>query len=155
MFAWSDCCHFATGVPAMRLIRVRFTIRRLMVAVAIVGMVLGTVEGLRRRRELFEQRAGMFAQKVSDEITAEQNYRMARRGNRPGSAFYYDGRTTTAHYELVDHYSALREKYDQAAARPWLVVAPDPPEPTWPKNVPRDPPWTKEDADRLPMRHNR
>jgi hypothetical protein len=123
----------------MRLIRVRFTIRRLMVAVAILAMVLGTVEGLRRRRESFERRAGMFAQKVSDEIMAEQNYRTARRG----STFGYDGRTTKAHYELVEHYDALRVKYEQAAARAWLVVAPDPPEPAWPKDVPRDSPWTK------------
>ena len=129
----------------MRLTRVRFTIRRLMVAVAIFAVVVATVEGLRRRRESFERRARMFAQKASDEIMAEQGYRMARRS----LAFGYDGRTTTAHYELVEHYWALREKYDHAAARPWLVVAPDPPEPAWPKDVPRDPPFTKEDADRL------
>jgi hypothetical protein len=120
----------------MRLTRGRFTIHRLMLAVAILAMVLGTVEGLRRRRESFEQRAGMLAQQVSDEIIAEQNYRTARRG----SEFGYDGRTTTAHYELVEHYDALRVQYEQAAARPWHLVAPDPPALAWPKDVPRDQP---------------
>jgi hypothetical protein len=96
-----------------------------MVAVAILAVVLGTVEGLRRRRVLFERRARIFARKASDEIMAEQNYRMTRRGSK----FGYDPRTTTAHSELAEHYWALQEKYDQAAARPWLPVEPDPPEP--------------------------
>ncbi len=116
-----------------------------MVAVAILAMVLGTALGLRRRRESFERRAGMFAQKAHDEMRDEENYRISRRG----SEFGYDSRTTNAHYELVEHYWALSEKYNQAAARPWLIVAPDPPAPVWPKDVPRDPRWTKEDSDRL------
>jgi hypothetical protein len=128
----------------MRLTRVRFTTRGLMVAVAILAVVLGTVLGLRRRRESFERRAEMFARKAGDEIAAEQSYRLTRRG----SEFGYDARTTAAHYQLVEHYWALQKKYDQAAARPWLFIVPDPPEPAWPKGVPRDPPWTKEDADR-------
>jgi hypothetical protein len=122
-----------------------------MVAVAILAVVLGTVEGMRRRRESFERRARVFAQRARDEIRDEQNYRLTRRG----SEFGYDARTTTAHYELVEHHFDLQAKYDQAAARPWLLIAPDPPEPAWPKDVPRDPPWTKEDADRLPRRRDR
>jgi hypothetical protein len=88
----------------------------------------------------------VFEQRARDEIRAEENYRISRRG----SQFGYDARTTTAHDELAAHYWALQEKYDQAAARPWLVVAPDPPEPAWPKDVPRDPPRTKQDVDRRP-----
>jgi hypothetical protein len=123
----------------MRLPRMRFTVRDSMVAVAILAVALGTVAGLRGRRESFERRARMFAQKASDEIMAEQDYRTSQ----PGSNFGYDPRSTTAHYELIDYYDSLREKYKQAAARPWLPVAPDPPAPVWPKDVPRDPPWTK------------
>jgi len=109
-----------------------------MVAVAILAMVMGTVEGLRRRRESFERRAKMFARKVSDAYMDEQNYRMSHRGSR----FGYDPRTTQAYYQLVEHYSALQENYEKAVARPWLLVAPDPPEPAWPKDVPRDVAWT-------------
>jgi hypothetical protein len=122
----------------MRLTRMRFTIRHLMVAVVILAVVLGIVVGLRRRRQSFERRARMVAQKASDVIMAEQIYRMARRG----SGFGYNARTTTAHYELVEHYSALREKYDKAAARPWLLVAPDRSEPAWPKDAPNVAQWT-------------
>jgi hypothetical protein len=135
----------------MRLTRVRFTIRGLMVAIAILAVVLGIVDGVRRRRESFARRARMYAQKARDEIRDAENYQITRRG----SEFGYDARTTAAHYELVEHYWALQEKYDQAAARPWRLIAPDPPAPVWPKNVPRDPPWTKEDADRLPHTRNR
>jgi len=116
-----------------------------MVSVAILAVVMGIAVGLRRRRASFERRARMFEQKARDEYMAEENYRMSRRG----SEFAYDPRTSAAHNELVEHYWDLGEKYDQAAARPWLLVAPDPPEPAWPKGVPRDPPWTKEDAGRL------
>jgi hypothetical protein len=121
----------------MPLPRVRFTIGRIMVFVAVMAVVAGTVEGLRRRREAFERRAKMFARKVSAEIMAEQAYRTSRRSNRRGSAFYYDGRTTVAYYQLVEHYDALRVKYEQAAARPWWFIGPDLPEPAWPEGVPR------------------
>jgi hypothetical protein len=121
----------------MPLPRVRFTVRRMMVALVVMAVALGTVEGLRRRRESFQRRARMFAHKVSAEIMAEQNYRTSRRSNRRGSAFYYDGRTTAAYYQLVEHYDALRVKYEQAAARPWWFVGRDRPEPDWPKDVPR------------------
>jgi hypothetical protein len=121
----------------MPLPRVRFTVRRMMVAVAVIALVMGTVEGLRRRRESFQRRAKMFAQKVSVAIMDEQIYRMNRRSNRPGSMFYYDNRTSVAYDQLVEHYDTLRLKYEQATARPWLFVAPDPQEPTWPKGVQR------------------
>lgn len=113
--------------------RVRFTMRRMMAVVAVLAVVAGTVEGLRRRRESFERRARMFARKVSAEIMAEQSYRI----NRRSSSFGYDPRTTTAYYRLVEHDSALQEKYEKAATRPWWLVGSDPPEPDWPKDVPR------------------
>ena len=121
----------------MPLPRVRFTVRRMMVAMVVMAVVMGAVEGLRRRRESFQRRAEMFAQKVSAAILDEQDYRTSRRGNRRGSPNYYDNRTTVAYDQLVEHYDALRVKYEQAADRPWWFVAPDPPEPTWPNGVQR------------------
>jgi Tfp pilus assembly protein PilX len=121
----------------MRLPRVRFTMRRMMVVVAVIAMVMGTVAGLQRRRESFERRAQMFARRASAAIMDEQAYRTSRRSNRPGSPFYYDNRTTGAYSQLVEHYDALRVKYERAAARPWRFVATDPPEPPWPKDVQR------------------
>ncbi len=107
----------------------------MMVAVAVTAGALGAVEGLRRRGEAFQRRAAMFAQKVGAEIMAEQSYRINRRSNRPDSPFYYDFRTAAAYEQLVNHYDALRSKYEHAAARPWWFVAPDPLEPDWPKDV--------------------
>src|SRR3954467_15843502 len=49
--------------------------------------------------------------------------------------FDYDPGTTAAHYQLVEHYDALRVKYEPAAACPWWFVEPDLPEPAWPKRV--------------------
>ena len=114
----------------MRVPRVRFTVRRMMVAVAVMAVVLTATVQLRQRRESFEQRAEECRRKVSAVYMDEQS---ARVGNR----FNYDPRTTAAYYQLVEHYDALRLKYEQAAARPWWFVGPDLPEPVWPKGVPR------------------
>ena len=121
----------------MRIPRLRLTMRRTMVFVAVMAVVAGTVEGTRRRCQSFERRANMFARKVGTAYMDEQAYRTNRRSNRPGSAFYYDNRTSVAYGQLVEHYDALRVKYEQAAARPWWFVGPDPPEPDWPRGVPR------------------
>ena len=117
--------------------RVRFTMRQMMVIVAVLAVVVGTIEGLRRRRGSFDRRAKMFAQKVGAAIMDEQSYRLSHRSNRRDSPFYYDNRTSVAYDQLVEHYDAMRVKYEQAAARPWLLVEPDLLEPDWPKGVPK------------------
>jgi len=45
----------------MALTRIRFTMRQLMVTVAVLAMVIGAIEGLRRRRETFERRENVRA----------------------------------------------------------------------------------------------
>ena len=110
--------------------RVRFTMRSMVVAVAVMAVVLTAANQLRRRRESFKRRAEECMRKVSASYNAEQ---AARVGNR----FNHDPRTTAAYYQLVEHYDAMQKKYEQAAARPWLPVGPDLPEPDWPKGVPR------------------
>jgi hypothetical protein len=103
----------------------------MMVAVIVIALVFGTLEELRRRRTLFHRRAAMFAQKVSEAIMREQSYRLNHRFAS------YDPRPSMAYNRLADHYQALRRKYERAAVRPWCFVGPDPPEPSWPKDVPR------------------
>lgn len=112
----------------MRLPHSKFTVRRLMAAVTVLALVLALADQLRRRRESFQQRAEVCRQKVGDAYMEEQS---ARTTNR----FDYDPRTTAAYYQLVEHYDALRVKYERAAARPWWFVGPDPPEPVWPRGV--------------------
>jgi hypothetical protein len=110
--------------------RVRFTMRRMMVAVAVMAVAMGTVEGLRRRRASFQRRALECGEKTSAVAWAMQ---LARFNNR----WTDDQRTDTAYDQLYDHYEALRVKYEQAAAHPWWFVGPDLPEPLWPTGVPR------------------
>jgi hypothetical protein len=109
---------------------VRFTVLPLMAAVMVLALVLAVADQLRRRRESFQLRAQVCRQKVSAAYLDEQS---ARTTNR----FDYDPRTTAAYYQLVEHYDALRVKYERAAARPWEFVGPDPPEPVWPRGVPQ------------------
>jgi hypothetical protein len=114
----------------MRVTRVRFTVRRMMVAVAVMAVVLSAADQLRRRRESFVQRAEESKRRVSAAYRDEQSARV-------GNPFDFDPRTTTAYSQWAEHHSAMREKYERAAASPWLFVGPDPPEPDWPNGVPR------------------
>jgi hypothetical protein len=110
--------------------RVRFTVQRITVAVAVLALALTAADQLRRRRDSFKHLAEECRRKVSAAYMDEQ---VARAGNR----FNHDPRTTAAYYQLVEHYSALHEKYEQAAQRPWFFVDNDVPEPIWPAGVPR------------------
>jgi hypothetical protein len=115
----------------MRRPRVRFTVRRMMVAVAIMAVFFGAADGLRRRRESFGQQAKRFARKASDEYNASMSVgRHATFGPSP-----LEMRISQAHYQLADHYSALKEKYERAASAPWLPVEPDPAAPDWPNDL--------------------
>jgi hypothetical protein len=110
--------------------RVRSTMWRMMVAVAVLAVAMGTVEGLRRRRASFQRRALECSLKANDVLWTVQ---LARFNNR----WTYDQRTDTAYFQLAEHYDALRVKYEQAAAHPWWFIGPDLPEPVWPRDVPR------------------
>jgi hypothetical protein len=88
----------------MRLLRPRFTVRRLMVAVAVVGVVLGIGSDLDRRRRRFLDLRSYYREKAV--IHSECWTRIV---------------------SMRDYY--LSRKYERAARYPWLPVAPDPPEP--------------------------
>jgi hypothetical protein len=104
----------------MRVPRVRFTVRRLMAVVAVLAVLLGAgaeVVRLARLAEDYRQRAKYFvaAEDVRNLTVA------AERMVDPGAARKPD--------RIAAHYAQLRRRYERAAARPWLPVAPDPPEP--------------------------
>ena len=65
----------------MRLPRVRFTVRMMMAAVAVMAVVLTAADQLRQRRESFEQRAKECMRKVSTAIMDEQSARVSNRFN--------------------------------------------------------------------------
>jgi hypothetical protein len=138
----------------MRLPRLRFTIRWMMVVVAIVALALGsTLWGLKMRRL-----ARSYALRASTAKQAETNYRgletkvtravreielgqkmieprPVREEPRFASiALDHQMRRALglAAYlkRLGDHHATLRRKYERAARYPWLTIEPGPP---WPE----------------------
>jgi hypothetical protein len=109
----------------MRLPRVWFTVRRMMVVVAIVGILFWggrlwrlaasyRIEAERYENRLSKSDVRAFFDRI--DVSPEESERrmgawrdqMARRRS---------------------HYQAMKVKYEHAAHNPWLPVAPDPPEP--------------------------
>ena len=82
--------------------RPRITVRRLMIAVAIAGAVLGLVARRERSR------------RISDHHLA-QALRIARSG--------------TSNLVRLEWHSAMFVRYSDAARHPWMPLGADPPEP--------------------------
>ena len=99
----------------MRLPRVRFTVRGLMVAVAAVGLVLGVYATCRSRSARFH------ALMISHESRAMELLDEAP----PGA----DAAVRRRFHTRLDWHETMYAKYERAARHPWLTVAPDPPEP--------------------------
>ena len=91
---------------------VRFTVRRLMIAVAVAGVALGAWGIVARRRarfeRLFSHHFGLAGPSVN-------------RSFDPGHRVFVTAKGRWHH--------DLAMKYAEAARRPWLPVVPDPPEP--------------------------
>jgi hypothetical protein len=107
----------------MRWVRIfsRFTVRRLMVMVAVASVAFGA-EGLRRRAQAFADRAA--------------HYRSCRRspGHLCGMAYaLMDEESRRAYDEEISkrtaYFELMERKYFRAARHPWEVVEPDPPAP--------------------------
>jgi hypothetical protein len=111
---------------AMRLGRVRFTIRRMMVVVAGAGIILGASVVLQRRHARFSELA------VHHEASSQ--LRFIAQGEVGGS---HSSRLLNGLGEelsglsnaRVEWHRRLGVKYRRAARSPWLPVEPDPPEP--------------------------
>jgi hypothetical protein len=116
----------------MRLPRVRFTVRRMMVAVAVVAIISGSVQ-LWRLRRLYQDRASGYASMALRYVSTpeEAAYWEARwtrqREGRPAEYPWPAGPPFVP--AIVAHYRSLQAKYEHAARYPWLTVVPDTPEP--------------------------
>jgi hypothetical protein len=98
----------------MRLPRVQFTLRRLMVAVAIVGLTVGIgIEGERRRSRFL---------RIAIDHSHQAILRLS--GNTWSPLRMVEMQKAYAHY-----HDLMAQKYKRAARYPWLPVAPDPPKP--------------------------
>ena len=128
--------------------RPRFTVRRLMVLVAIVAIAFGYRNAI-RRRDKFEFQAFFHRQEMQDcraylagatVLTTEgDGKRTYRRAVPTGpDPFIADARSRGWGVELFEpaslkrleaYHAAMTAKYERAARYPWLPVEPDPPEP--------------------------
>jgi hypothetical protein len=126
----------------MRLPRVRFTLRRLMVAVAVVAVVLGARAQLARwaeRRRHYEIMADAYSDnpfRQWADLTREQWLARCRQIDeenthpRPlGLTLVYPPEPAAAR-GAADRHDRLRKEYEWAYAHPWCPVETDPPIPT-------------------------
>ena len=114
----------------MPLPRVRFTMRRMMIAVAIAGLISGGA-AIGRRWQSLRARAVYHA-------TEEWRMRTLVRGGflhetdaagRRKRREVNDGADRERARELVLYHALMNDRYQRAARRPWLSVPTDPPEP--------------------------
>ena len=104
----------------------RFTVRRLMLAVAIAGLLLGgfvEFKVLRGRSDRYRRVAREHA---------EMGEMLRSLAGQPGMSLLYcspgpGARSVPYPIEtVIDHQDRLRRKYERAARYPWLGVEPDP-----------------------------
>jgi hypothetical protein len=116
----------------------RFTIKRIMLAVAALALIMGglRVVWLRDRYQktaayyaMMENLHRDFVRFVEESERAEEQLALAF-GEKAARA---DKEQQAAEARRIqrqaDYYAALRRKYEQAARRPWNLVDPDPPPP--------------------------
>jgi len=116
-------------IPPMRRPRFRFSVRRLMIAVAIVGAVLGADRITSTRRAEYAKQAEEY-ERLLGVLSFVREYGFL-------SCYYglekfprmYNARTAPRHAAWVAYYEGQHRKYERAARYPWWPVAPDPPEP--------------------------
>jgi hypothetical protein len=138
----------AIEVMAMRLFHVRFTVRRMMCAVASFAILMGVAREVGRLRRLsqgYARRAVLAGReergwrqalilRIASEADARQRS-IALRAKDQDLAAEWAVEASICAEEVVEvrsvlaHFVGLHQKYQRAASRPWDVVAPDPPEP--------------------------
>jgi hypothetical protein len=117
----------------MRLPRVRFTVRRLMVAVAVIALLSGG-EVARRRWVFCKQRAAGHRSLQNDLITMavsrERSIQAARGSGRAGDTLPLLWKAMAANDRLrAGHHAAMAGEFQRAASRPWLGIPEERPEP--------------------------
>ena len=116
----------------MRMPRVRFTVRRMMIAVAIVAFLVGGgIEAARfkRLRASHLDDAAYHARREAEEL---RNVAQFDRGRREGATNANDRSIVLMERSSrlrVEYHAQLKRKYLRAANRPWQSVTPDPKDP--------------------------
>jgi hypothetical protein len=108
----------------MRLTPPRITVRWLMIAIAVVATLIGSVQLIRRR--------GQCLLHATFHASQERNFQ--KDIDSPPSGRASMSPATREEHERHDrarvpYHRELRWKYERAARYPWLTIEPDPPEP--------------------------
>ena len=112
----------------MPLTRVRFTVRRMMVAVLVVAAIMGAFAGLRRRSEHLRRIGQGHAHEATRAAIDALNIRR-KGGFADGNGAAPDEALAERSLRICRYHLSLSVKYGRAAARPWPPVAPDTPGP--------------------------
>jgi hypothetical protein len=115
----------------MRRLRVRFTVRLLMITTAVIATTLGggiTAVRLIGLSQLYSSQAAKHSRSETAYRTLIDTFdsrflRMPRSGGALHGYVY--------HEKLVEHHRALRLAYERAAMRPWETAPDERPEPTF------------------------
>jgi hypothetical protein len=121
----------------MPLPRVRFTVRRMMIAAAVVALPLGwwRYREMTALADRYRQRYGWYTGLAALDLGEAEDWdRMAvekRKDPAQHPAWTLDqmAAASAGKRKMGNYYRDLASKYARAVARPWLPVAPDPPEP--------------------------
>ncbi len=116
----------------MRMPRFRFTVRRMMFAVAIMAVFLAALSPFWRYARFVASRDYHGSRIVSRTIRQDGATLLVSRQNI--IIYKYDAIGPTSQQsqrqQAEQHWrSEMYQKYERAARHPWLPVAPDPPEP--------------------------
>jgi hypothetical protein len=114
----------------MRFPRPRFTVRWMMAVVAIVGIVVGCGIECERRRLRFHKLCALYQAKILEHSTPSYFGPVDDHRHALYKAF------SAKNAKSLAYYMKMANKYYLAELRPWLPVAPDPPEPQPPINRP-------------------
>jgi Tfp pilus assembly protein PilE len=118
----------------------RFTVRRLMVAVAVVGVFLTAARLVYFWRH-YQALATMHATKAADYLQQAEKFERKQQwtarasttsGQQSGTwerMATVSGAMSQKLRLLASHESRLKQKYERGSRRPWLPVEPDAPEP--------------------------
>ena len=117
----------------MRLSRPRLTIRLMMVLVAVTALAL-SVEATRRRMAnlslAYLGRAREYQLKADvASASALESEDWSQRGRTPDPKY---AQWIIGYRRLSEFYLTMQRKYERAATRPWLPIAPDPAPPPGP-----------------------
>lgn len=123
----------------MRPPRVRLSLRGMMLAIAVVGAILGLIE---ERRARFARISRAHAREQANLDLTDVDVYLIFAGRQHDIEHPYSPSELEAEAkaergavllaQFLDHHELMAEKYRRASSRPWLPVTSDPPEPPRP-----------------------